>query len=146
MEYESNYYNFSESDIENLKLLDEQLRAQTMFIYSDFLSYLATIEGIQLIYSKYDPNIPSDIYNPDITALQSLYVAIIARLMIANVAFTKYDILINKFYNGEIDFSLQPNIDINISNVLSTLGYMYALRGARGIYERDITQPVFGVR
>lgn len=144
MEHEYNYYNFSESDIENLKLLYEQLRAQTMFIYSDFLSYLSTIEGIQLIYSKYDSSI-SNIYNPDITALQSLYAAIVARLMIANVAFTKYDILIDKFNNGEINFSLQPNVDINIANILSIMGYMYALRGTQGIYDRDITQPVFGV-
>ena len=146
MEHESNYYNFSEYDRESLKLLDEQLRAQTMFIYSDFLSYLATIEGIQLIYSKYDSSISSNIYNPDITALQSVYAAIVARLMIADVAFTKYDILINRFNNGEIDFSLQPNVDINIANILSLMGYMYALRGTQGIYERDITQPVFGVR
>lgn len=144
MEYDTSYYNFSESDIRSLKLLDEQLRAQTMFIYSDFLSYLSTIEGIQLIYSKYDSSI-SNIYNPDITALQSLYAAIVARLMIANVAFTKYDILIDKFNNGEINFSLQPNVDINIANILSIMGYMYALRGAQGIYDRDITQPVFGV-
>ena len=115
-----------------------------MFIYSDFLSYLSTIEGIQLIYSKYDSSI-SNIYNPDITALQSLYAAIVARLMIANVAFTKYDILIDKFNNGEINFSLQPNVDINIANILSIMGYMYALRGTQGIYDRDITQPVFGV-
>lgn len=144
MEYDTSYYNFSESDIRSLKLLDEQLRAQTMFIYSDFLSYLSTIEGIQLIYSKYDSSI-SNIYNPDITALQSLYAAIVARLMIANVAFTKYDILIDKFNNGEINFSLQPNVDINIANILSIMGYMYALRGTQGIYDRDITQPVFGV-
>ena len=144
MEYDTSYYNFSESDIRSLKLLDEQLRAQTMFIYSDFLSYLATIEGIQLIYSKYDSSI-SNIYNPDITALQSLYAAIVARLMIANVAFTKYDIFIDKFNNGEINFSLQPNVDINIANILSIMGYMYALRGTQGIYDRDITQPVFGV-
>lgn len=144
MEYDTSYYNFSESDIRSLKLLYEQLRAQTMFIYSDFLSYLSTIEGIQLIYSKYDSSI-SNIYNPDITALQSLYAAIVARLMIANVAFTKYDILIDKFNNGEINFSLQPNVDINIANILSIMGYMYALRGTQGIYDRDITQPVFGV-
>ncbi|CDM67576.1 hypothetical protein CM240_0409 [Clostridium bornimense] len=145
MNYNSNnYYNFSENDIRSLKLLDEQLRAQTMFIYSDYLSYLATIEGIQLIYSKYDSNI-TNIYNPDITTLQSIYAAIVARLMLADVAFTKYDILIKRFKNGEINFSLQPNDDINTANILSALGYMYALRGAQGIYERDISQPVFGI-
>ena len=145
MEYDTSYYNFSEDDIRSLKLLDEQLRAQTMFIYSDYLSYLATIEGIQLIYSKYDSDMPN-IYNPDVTALQSIYVAIVARLMVADVAFTKYEILNEKLKNGEINYSLQPNADINTANILSAIGYMYALRGAQGIYDRDITQPVFGVR
>ena len=145
MEYDTSYYNFSEDDIRSLKLLDEQLRAQTMFIYSDYLSYLATIEGIQLIYSKYDSDMPN-IYNPDVTALQSIYVAIVARLMVADVAFTKYEILNKKLKNGEINYSLQPNADINTANILSAIGSMYALRGAQGIYDRDITQPVFGVR
>ena len=66
--------------------------------------------------------------------------------MVADVAFTKYEILNKKLKNGEINYSLQPNADINTANILSAIGYMYALRGAQGIYDRDITQPVFGVR
>ena len=86
-----------------------------------------------------------NIYNPDITVLESIYAAIVARLMLIDVAFTRYDILNNKLNNGEINFSLKPNDDINTASVLSAIGYMYALRGAQGIYERDITQPVFGI-
>lgn len=140
----NNYYNFSENDIRSLKLLNEQLRAQAIYIYSDYLAYLSTIESIQLIYSKYDSSI-LNIYNPDITVLESIYAAIVARLMLIDVAFTRYDILNNKLNNGEINFSLKPNDDINTASVLSAIGYMYALRGAQGIYERDITQPVFGI-
>ena len=47
--------------------------------------------------------------------------------------------------NGEIDYSLEPDININKSNIFGVVSYLYALYGAKGIYERDLTQPIFGV-
>ena len=47
--------------------------------------------------------------------------------------------------NGEITYSLQPNMDINTSNILKTIGAFYAVIAAIGIYYRDISQPIFGI-
>lgn len=47
--------------------------------------------------------------------------------------------------NGEITYSLQPNMDINTSNILKTIGAFYSVIAAIGIYYRDISQPIFGI-
>ena len=50
-----------------------------------------------------------------------------------------------KKMNGEITYSLQPNMDINTSNILKTIGAFYSVIAAIGIYYRDISQPIFGI-
>lgn len=56
-----------------------------------------------------------------------------------------YGNLVEKFNNGEIDFSLSPDEDINLGNIFGVISYMYLLRGAMAIYERDLSLPVFGL-
>ena len=56
-----------------------------------------------------------------------------------------YGNLVDKFNNVEIDFSLSPDEDINLGNIFGMISYMYFLRGVMGIYERDLSLPVFGL-
>lgn len=78
-------------------------------------------------------------------ALQSAYLSLFARLTFAHVAFTKYDHLYEEYMNGEIDYSLEPNLNINKASVFGVVSYVYGLYGAIGIYERDLSQPIFGI-
>ena len=153
--YKKEYYNrISANDIESLKLLNIQIEAIYIGIYAYILLYISTVEGINLIYSKYDINIINDNFKndrnsssslePDFIAVQSTYMFFIARLMFVYVSFTRYDIIFNKSIIGEFEFSLQPNIYINTANALGLLAALYSILGAEGIYARDNTQAVFG--
>ncbi|HBJ1649766.1 hypothetical protein [Clostridium botulinum] len=142
----NNIENLTEEDIELLRLLDIQKCAQTISIYADILAYISTLEGIELIYSKYRKDLNKDnLPNPDIPALQSVYLGIISRSMITEIGFIKYNKLYKKYTNGEITYSLKPNVDINIGNVLGLISSYYTLRGVKRIYKRNIDQPVLGV-
>lgn len=143
-ENSNNSNNMSPEDIETLELLNIQKAAQIMFIYSDVLAYISTLEGIELIYSKYNGNSEA-MFNPDIPAVQSLYIAILAKLTTTQIGFIRYGHLYEKYIKGQIDFSLVPNVNINIGNALGLVSYSYLFAGAKGIYERDLSQPIFGI-
>ena len=138
--------NFTEDDIELLRLLDTQKCAQTISIYANILSYISTLEGIELIYSKYNKGVNSnELPNPDIPALQSVYLGLISKSMTTEIGFIKYNKLYKKYINGEITYSLRPNIDINLGNIFGLISLYYTLNGTKGIYKRNIDQPIFGI-
>lgn len=135
----------------NMALLQEQLRNQMLSFSSSMLSYYSTLEGIMLLNLKHQNNgsleeiDQSLFYAADVSAIQSLLFSIISRYNFMQIGFIKYNELYERYENGEISYSLQPNIDINISNVLAMLADFYGYRGALGIYERDLAQPVYGI-
>lgn len=47
---------------------------------------------------------------------------------------------------GEFNYSLEPNMDVNIGNMLGLLGLMYTFAGAKEFVIRDTNLPVFGIR
>ena len=74
---ESNYYNLmSEADIQSLKLLYLQAQTVIIVIYAYIIFYIATIEGIQVIYEKYNNNKDNklDSKMPDGLALKVVYI------------------------------------------------------------------------
>ena len=125
----------TQEDEEELYLLGIQKNADIICIISDILSYIATIESIELIYSA----------NPDIPTLQSAILLFLTRLIYTQIAFIRFNHVYEKKMNGEITYSLQPNMDINTSNILKTIGAFYSVIAAIGIYYRDISQPIFGI-
>ena len=141
---ESEYSSFSERDIEELNLLSYQHIADIISIIGDLLSYLSTIESINLIYSRYT-NETENVPNPDIPAVQSLELLVISRFIYTQLGFIRFDHLKERKSKGEVDFSLEPDIYVNISNILRTSGTLYALLAAYGIYERDLSQPIIGI-
>ena len=140
----NNFYNLTDEDVETLRLLNMQLYGNLVFVVSDVLSYISTIESINLVYSKYE-NTSENLPDPDVPALESAYLAVIARSILFDLGFARYGHLVDKFNNGEIDFSLSPDEDINLGNIFGVISYMYLLRGAMAIYERDLSLPVFGL-
>ena len=135
---ESNYYNLmSEADIQSLKLLYLQAQTVIIVIYAYIIFYIATIEGIQVIYEKYNNNKDNklDSKMPDGLALKVVYI----------LAINRYNILYKEKLNGEFEYSLQPNIYIIISSLFSIVSDIFLINGAEGVYARDISQPIFGI-
>lgn len=138
--------NMTDDDKQLLQWLDIQKCAVTISIYSDILAYISTLEGIELVYSRYKKNVDkNNLPNPDIPALQSVYLGVISRSMTTEIGFLRYNKLYKRYINGEITYSLKPNIDINVANVLALLAGYYGIRGIEGIYKRDLEQPVLGI-
>ena len=74
----NNFYNLTDEDVETLRLLALQLYGKIVSIVSDVLSSISTIESIDLVYSKYE-NTSENLPDPDVPALESAYLAVIAR-------------------------------------------------------------------
>lgn len=136
--------NFSAEEIEALNLLDIQLNAQLVGIVSDLLSYEATIEGIKLVYSKHNGE-SMTAYKQDVLAIQSVYLGIFTKLIFTQIGLTRYEHLYEKYMNGELDYSLAPNEDVNTANLIGLITSYYSLRAALAFYERDSNQPIFGI-
>lgn len=127
-----------------LSLLLSQLDGINIRFYADYLAYISILESMQLVYNKYqkDKNIR---VNPDIPAIQSAICYFLSRLILANVAFTRYDELYKKYGKTQYRDLLQPNLSINVGNVFGIIGCIYILLGFIERYERNINGPVFGI-
>lgn len=136
--------NISIDDSKELSLLLSQLDGINIRFYADYLVYISILESMQLVYNKYqkDKNIR---VNPDIPAIQSAICYFLSRLILANVAFTRYDELYKKYGKTQYRDLLQPNLSINVGNVFGIIGCIYILLGFIERYERNINGPVFGI-
>ena len=136
--------NISIDDSKELVLLISQLDGIYIRFYADYLAYISILESIKIVYNKYqkDKNIR---VNPDIHAIQSAICYFLSRLILANVAFTRYDELYKKYGKTQYRDLLQPNVSINVGNVFGVIGCIYILLGFIERYERNINGPVFGI-
>lgn len=131
----------NENDIEELELLKIELLSAILFIAGDVLFYIATTEGIEEIYSEYIGE-EYDV-NPDIAIIQSEIFYLIARGLLTYVAVKRYNSLYEQYTNGEIEYSLVPDVQFIIGNIFGFIGYYYEFIAAIGIYERNINEPIF---
>lgn len=136
--------NISIDDSKELSLLLSQLDGINIRFYADYLAYISILESMQLVYNKYkkEKNIR---VNPDIPAIQSAICYFLSRLILANVAFTRYDELYKKYGKTQYRDLLQPNVSINVGNIFGVIGCIYILLGFIERYERNINGPVFGI-
>lgn len=137
-------YEMSEADIRTLGLLNLQILMIYITIYAYIILYTSTVQGIELIYSKYN-NEHIDSIQADETALQAVYMFFATQLIFTRIAIVRYNILYEEKERGEIDYSLEPNINIISSNIVSIISLLYLIAGAEGVYERDNGQTIFGV-
>lgn len=142
---EDDIANISQDDLESLRLLQMQLKAILIDIYSEVTLWNSTIDGMEYILQKYDHKNNIREVTPDILALQSSYGFFIARSIFMNIAFTRYKIVSKRFREGTFEYSLQPNLDINTANIFGTIANLFFIKGAQGIVNRDNNQPVFGL-
>ena len=127
-----------------LSLMLSQLDAINMRFYADYLAYVSIVESIQLVHDKYQKTKKRKV-NPDIPAIQSAICYFLSRVILANIAFTRYDELYKKYGKTQYNSLLQPSIAINVGNIFGVIGCIYILMGFMERYERNITGPVFGI-
>lgn len=127
-----------------LSLIFSQLDAINIRFYADYLAYISISESIQLVYNKYQKNKNIKL-NPDIPAIQSAICYFLSRVILANVAFTRYDELYKKYGETQYKDLLQPNASINVGNIFGVIGCIYILLGFMERYERNVNGPVFGI-
>lgn len=127
-----------------LSLMLSQLDAINMRFYADYLAYISIVESIQLVLDKNKNNKERKV-NPDIPAIQSAICYFLSRVILANIAFTRYDELYKKYGKTQYNSLLQPSIAINVGNIFGVIGCIYILMGFMERYERNITGPVFGI-
>lgn len=108
--------NISIDSSKELSLMILQLGAINIRFYADYLAYISILESIQLVYNKYQKNKNIKV-NPDIPAIQSAICYFLSRVILANVAFTRYDELYKKYGETQYRDLLQPNAYINVGNI-----------------------------
>lgn len=136
--------NISIDSIKELSLMILQLGAINIRFYADYLAYISILESIQLVYNKYQKNKNIKV-NPDIPAIQSAICYFLSRVILANVAFTRYDELYKKYGETQYRDLLQPNAYVNVGNIFGVIGCIYILLGFMERYKRNINGPVFGI-
>lgn len=135
-----------DNDIFSLELLFFQEKNQIVNFCSSLLSYISTQEGIDFIFGKYDDDVDCrDLPNPDEAALQAVTIGLLTSVNYLDISIVRYNTLLVRQSKGLVNFSLQPNRDIIVANIFSTMSSYYLLKGAYGIYLRDKDQPVFGI-
>ena len=127
-----------------LSLMLSQLDAINMRFYADYLAYVSIVESIQLVHDKYQKTKKRKV-NPDIPAIQSAICYFLSRVILANIAFTRYDELYKKYGKTQYNYLLQPNVAINVGNIFGVIGGIYILLGFMERYARNITGPIFGI-
>ena len=127
-----------------LSLMLSQLDAINMRFYADYLAYVSIVESIQLVHDKYQKTKKRKV-NPDIPAIQSAICYFLSRVILANIAFTRYDELYKKYVKTQYNYLLQPNVAINVGSIFGVIGGIYILLGFMERYERNITGPIFGI-
>ena len=146
----NNFYGneISSQDLISLNLLTLQLKGILLNYFGNSLLWNSTIQGIQHVLEKYDSiegNEHDSNLTPDLIALQSYYISLVAKIISLYIAFTRYNVVSEMKVNGDFNFSLQPNIYINTANVLNIIVSYYYIRALQGIIlDRDI-QPIFGI-
>ena len=143
---EQNNFKMSEDDQYLFNLLNIQEAAVQLVLFADLLSYEIVQEGKEIIINRYmDTGVKIDPWIPDLTNLQSLYIYGIAKVMFYYISLSRYEYLYNKKQKGEWEYSLEPNIYVNIYNLLGLFGLCLAIDASIEFFNRDTATPVFGV-
>lgn len=140
----NNIQDISIDSNKELSLMILQLDAINIKFYADYLAYITILESIQLVFERAKGNKKSKL-NPDIPAIQSSIFYLLSRVMLANIAFTRYDELYKKYGKTQFKNLLQPSVSINVGNIFGIVGSIYILVSFMERYERNITGPIFGI-
>lgn len=118
-----------EIDMKELELLQQQFIGCIFILLSDIIAF-SSLSQIIILRENNENNINEYL----VLIIQAEIFAVISRVIFLNVDFTRYADLYERYENGEINFSLEPNIVINIADIYNLINYVYAYLGAIGIY------------
>lgn len=136
----SNNTGTSEADLKSLDLLNIEKYAMILVFYSDYLSYLTTIEAIDLISNREERSAQEQqelTIKIDEQVVLSVKLIMISRLMFLKVALARYDTVYNQKLNGEFPYSLEANELVVKSLTLKLVGDAYSLQAALEFLRRD---------
>lgn len=136
----SNNTGISEADLKSLDLLNIEKYAMLLIFYSDYLSYITTIEAIDLISNRAEKSAQEQqelTIKIDEQVVLSVRLTMIARLMFLKVALARFDTVYNQKLNGEFPYSLEANELVNKSLTLKLVGDAYSLQAALEFLRRD---------
>lgn len=130
-------------DNHEVRLLEAALAAQRLSLIANLIGQLAIILSIEEIYRSYN-NSNSNYTRLDLNklAIFSLIIGVAAGVKALDISVERYQDLLKKQTAGEISYSLQPNIDINIANTLGIISNSVGIIGALGIRNRDGLNPL----
>ena len=130
-------------DNHEVRLLEAALAAQRLSLIANLIGQLAIILSIEVIYRSYN-NSNSNYTRLDLNklAIFSLIIGVAAGVKALDISVERYQDLLKKQTAGEISYSLQPNIDINIANTLGIISNSVGIIGALGIRNRDGLNPL----
>lgn len=144
------YYreNLCKAEIDDgwLEISKIQLTSYIIRFFADYLTLNATLEGIELIKSKYS-NVKIDyrnVQNPDSTAIMAAILYLIQRIMLFFVNFRVYAYMYDACVQiADINYLLPNEMPI-LGSTFGIIADTFALDGFIKIYRRNIDKPVFG--
>lgn len=128
----------SKYDEFELSLLNLQVKIILIYMISDLFLASGTFESLNLCCSKKDVD-----NNPIILLLEGQYLALLASILIFYVSFSRYDELRDRYENGEINKSIEPENLIRQASVLTVILYKLETIGYGKLYKASLTINVF---
>lgn len=128
-------------DNHEITLLEGALAAQRLGLIANLIGQLAIVLSIEEIYRSYSN---SNYTRLDLNklAIFSLIIGVASGIKALSISQERYEDLLKKQTAGEIFYSLQPNIDINIANALGIISSSVGIIGALGIRNRNGLNPL----
>lgn len=133
-----------------LRLLNIQLASYGIRFVADYLTLTETLEGIELVKSKYsEKDIDTkNMQDPDAVAVTSAVLYLVQRIMLFYVSYKVYLYVFNSCTEIKDPFYrqiyLQPNKLPILGSIFGIIADIIALKAFIEIYRRNVDRPVFG--
>lgn len=128
-----------------IPLIKMQLIAYILRIIGDYFAIIATMEGIDLIKSKYDGREGKNMRNPDILALLSARIYLVERIILFYANYRAYlYTLESSNQTSNTRAVTRANLIRVMGNIIGVYGGIITLYGFEELYRRNSVLPVFG--
>lgn len=129
-----------------IEILKIQLTSYIIRMAADYLTLSETLEGIELVKSKYSNTKidSSNIQDPDEVAIVSAILYLIQRVMLFFVSIKVYEYITDDCgQKVDADYFTANEIPI-VGSIIGIIADIFALDGFIKIYRRNVDRPVFG--
>lgn len=122
----TNYKEFREDEILEIELLKEQMFSAIIGIVAQIVFYKASSEELKAIYNEHN-GIESSNVDIDGIFLDSAKYFLLSQVIFTSVSLRYYEILEYRINEGLEEDYKDPQIYINLSGVINTIGSIYFL-------------------